>query len=178
MVDALMLLAVAAEAPEAEPTAFGLDAGGWVAAAMLVVFAILLWQKVPALVAGMLDKRIAEIKAQLDSAAKLRLEAEALKAEYEAKAKALVSDAEAMLAHAQNEAKLIVAKAEAETKMTIKNRTQMAKDKIAAAEAAAIAEVRVKAAVASAAAARKLIADRHGAAQDKALVSDAIARLN
>ena len=70
-----------------EPTALGLDAGGWVAAAMLAVFALLLWKKIPAMLAGMLDKRIAEVTAQLESASRLRAEAESLKAEYEAKAR-------------------------------------------------------------------------------------------
>ena len=35
-----------------EPTAFGITPGGYVALAMLVVFAIMLWKRVPALIAA------------------------------------------------------------------------------------------------------------------------------
>ena len=42
-----------------EPTALGFDPGGWVALAMLVVFAILIWKKVPAAIGKALDKKIA-----------------------------------------------------------------------------------------------------------------------
>jgi F-type H+-transporting ATPase subunit b len=164
--------------PEAEPTAFGLDAGGWVALSMVLVIAVLLWQKVPAMIAGMLDKQIAEIKTQLDSAKTLRAEAEALKAEYAAKAATMIKDAAAMMDHAQVESKAIIAQAEVAAKALVARRTQMASDKIAAAERAAIADVRARAAGATAAAARKLIIDGHGAAQDKSFISDAIATLN
>src|SRR5688572_13559652 len=68
-----------------EPTAFGLTPPGWIALAMIAVFAILLWKRVPALIGRALDKKIAGIREQLDEAATLRAEAEALKAEYEAR---------------------------------------------------------------------------------------------
>ena len=55
-----------------------------------------------------LDKQIEGIKAQLDQATNLRKEAEAIKADYEAKAKQAAAEAEAMKAHAEEEAKLIV----------------------------------------------------------------------
>src|SRR4051812_37658193 len=69
-----------------EPSALGLDAPQWIALAMVVVLAILIWKRVPALIAKALDSKIAAIRAQLDEAAQLRSEAEAIKAEYEAKA--------------------------------------------------------------------------------------------
>ena len=66
----------------------GLSPTGWVALAMIVVFAILIWKKVPAAIAKALDGKIAAIREQLAEAEALREEAEALKAEYQAKAKA------------------------------------------------------------------------------------------
>ncbi len=166
------------EVPHVEPNFFGIDATMWVAIAMLVVIALAVWKKVPATVAAMLDKRIGEIRKQLDEANQLRAEAEALKSEYEAKAAAAVSDAEAMLKHAHAEAEAIVAKAEADATALIVRRKGMAEDKIAAAERAAIAEVRSKAAAAAASAAASLIAAHHDAAADKSLVDSAIARMN
>ena len=53
----------------------------------------------------------------------------------------------------------------------------MAEDKIAAAERSAIAEVRAKAAAAAAAAAAQLIAERHDAGADKALIDRTISGL-
>lgn len=166
------------DAAHAKPSAFGFDATMLVALAMLVVIGLALWKKVPALVAGMLDKRIGEIRKALDDANQLRGEAEALKAEYEAKAAAANANAEAMRAHAHAEADAIIAKAEVDATVLIARRQGMAEDKIAAAERAAIAEVRTKAASAAAAAAASLIAAHHDAATDKSLVDTAIARMN
>lgn len=167
-----------------DPTALGFDATGWVAIAMLVVIAIMIWKKVPAVIGSALDKKIAGIRAQLDEAASLRKEAEALKAEYEAKAKAAAKEAEAILAHARDEADQIVSKAKDDATALIERRGRMAEDKIAAAERAAVAEVRAKAADAATSAAAALIAQNNDAAADKALVDQAIsgigagARLN
>ena len=173
----LNILAAAAEAAEhaEEPTALLLGPGGWVAAAMLAVFALMLYMKVPAIVAGMLDKQIADIKAQLDDAAKLRAEAEALKAEYEKKVRDAARDADALRSAAEDEAKLIVAKAKADATALIARRAKSAEEKIAAAERGAIADLRAKAADAAALAARGLIAEGHAAAADKKLVDAAIA---
>ena len=52
------------------PTALGLDAPQWIALAMVVVFAILIWKRVPALIGRALDSKIAAIRAQLDEAAR------------------------------------------------------------------------------------------------------------
>lgn len=160
-----------------DPTALGLNASAWVSLAMLAVVAIMLWKKVPSAIGGALDKKIAAIRAQLEEAAALRAEAEALKAEYEKKSKAAVREAREILAHAEAEAEAIVAKAKDDASALIERRTRMAKDKIAAAERAAIDEVRAKAVAAAAAAAAALIAEGHDAASDKKLVDSAIAGL-
>jgi F-type H+-transporting ATPase subunit b len=179
MADLLILAEAAHAAAEHHelPTAWFLTPGGWVAASMLAVFGIMLWAKVPAIVAGMLDKQIAEIKKQLDDAARLRAEAEALRAEYEKKVRDAGRDAEAMKTAAAEEAKHIVAKAKTDATALIERRTRSAEDKIAAAERNAIAELRAKAADAAAQAARSLIAQGHDATADKALVDQAIAGL-
>ena len=162
----------------ATPSALGFDATMLVALAMLVVLALATWKKVPAMIAGALDKQIAGIKQQLDQATALRAEAEAIKAEYEAKAKQATIDAEAMKAGAEEEAKLIVARAKSDATALIGRRTQAAEEKIAAAERAAIADVRKKAASAASAAAAQLIAVHHDAKADAALIDESIAQLN
>ncbi len=162
----------------AEPTALLLDAGGWVALSMVAVFAIMLWKKVPAMIGAALDKQISGIREQLDAASQLRKDAEALKAEYEAKAKTATAEAAAIKAAAAKEADDIIAQAKVDATALIARRAQMAQDKIGAAERAAIAEVRAKAASVAAAAATMLIAQGHNAAADKPLIDATIARLN
>jgi F-type H+-transporting ATPase subunit b len=162
----------------AVPTAFGIDPSGYVALSMIAVFLIMLRMKVPAMVAGMLDNKIAGIRENLDSAARLRTEAEALKAEYEARARDAAKDAETLKAAAEEEAKLIVAKAKADATALIARRAKSAEEKIAAAERAAIADVRAHAAATASAAATSLIAANHDARADKSLVNETIAALN
>jgi F-type H+-transporting ATPase subunit b len=160
-----------------EPTALGLTAPGWVAIAMLVVVGIMLWQKVPALIARMLDAKIATIREQLDEATRLRAEAEALLADAKKRDASSAADAEAIVAHAKAEAKELIAKAKTDATDLVARRGKMAEDKIGAAERTAVAEVRARAADVAAKAAAAIIADTHGAAADKPLVDKTIAGL-
>ncbi|WP_301749224.1 hypothetical protein [uncultured Erythrobacter sp.] len=176
MADILMLLASGAEG-HAEPGVLGLDSYQWVALAMSVLIAVFIWKKVPGIITGGLDAKIAAIRSALDEAKTLRAEAEALRAEYAAKIASAEKDAEAMLAGAREEADAILAKAEADSEVMVARRQKMAEDKIAAAERAAIAEVKAKAVTAAAAASRKLIAERHDGAADKILADEVIASL-
>ena len=181
MADLFPILAAAAEHGEhavehAAPVAFGfVGPAAWVSLAMIVLLAVAVWKKVPAMLTGMLDKSIAEIRHQLDEAKKLRAEAEALRKEYADKIANAEKDAAAMLDHARHEAEAIVAKAEVDTAAVIARREKMAEDKIAAAERAAIADLRARAADAAATAAGRLIATKHDAAADKAVVDQTIA---
>jgi len=161
-------------APEAEPTFLGLDPGGWVALAMLAVFAVLIWKKVPGAIGKALDDKIKLIHDQLAEAEALRKEAEALKAEYEKKAKSVDKDRKALLERAKHEADEIVAKAKTDAEALIERRTRMAEDKIAAEERAAIEQLRSAAAEAATKAAARLIAERHDASTDAKLVDQAI----
>jgi F-type H+-transporting ATPase subunit b len=167
--------AVEGAAEHAEPSLGGLFNPGFiVAASMLVLVLIALYLKVPKTLTSGLDAGIAEIKKQLDEAKALRAEAEALRQEYATKIANAAKDAAGMLEHARHEAEAIVAKAEADTTMVISRREKMAADKIAAAERGAIDELRARAAQAATAAAGSLIAAKHGAEADKALVDQAI----
>jgi F-type H+-transporting ATPase subunit b len=170
-----LLIAAVAEAPEAaEPTAFWLNPGGWVALAVLIVFALLIWKKVPGAVGRALDSKIALIRDQLAEAESLRKEAEALKAEYEAKAKSVDKDRKALLERAKHEADEIVAKAKTDAEALIERRTRMAEEKIAAEERSAVEQLRAAAADAATKAAARIIADRHDATTDAKLVDKAI----
>ena len=162
---------------EAEPTALWLTPPGWVALAMLFVFALMIWKKVPAAIGKSLDAKIALIRDQLAEAEALRKDAEMLKAEYEAKAEAAGAEAETLIERARGEAKAIIAKAGRDAEALVERRGAMAEAKIAAEERAAIDEVRAVAVQAATTAAARLIAERNDAAADKALVDQAIAGL-
>jgi len=171
----MMLVAAVAESSEsAEPTALWLNPGGWVALAVLIVFVLLIWKKVPGAVGRALDSKIALIRDQLAEAESLRKEAEALKAEYEAKSASADKDREALLERARQEADQIVAKAKTDAEALIERRTRMAEDKIAAEERTAVEQLRAAAADAAAKAAARIIADRHDASSDAKLVDQAI----
>ncbi|MBY0344688.1 MAG: hypothetical protein K2Q29_12605 [Sphingomonadales bacterium] len=176
MADILMLLASGADG-HAEPGVLGLDSYQWVALAMSVLIAVFIWKKVPGIITGGLDSKIAAIRTALDEAKTLRAEAEGLRAEYAAKIASAEKDAEAMLAGARQEADAILAKAEADSEVMVARRQKMAEDKIAAAERAAIAEVKARAVTAAAAASRVLIAKAHDGKADKKLADEVIASL-
>src|SRR3954451_15583675 len=159
---------------EAEPTALGLTPPAWIALAMIVVIAIMIWKKVPGAIAGALDSKIALIRDQLAEAEALRKEAEALKAEYEAKSASADKDRDALIERARHEADAIVAKAKTDAEALIERRTRMAEDKIASEERNAVEQLRAAAADAAAKAAARLIAERHDAASDAKVVDQAI----
>lgn len=165
--------------PHAPDPAIG-GAGGYlnattiVSLAMLVFILVLLWKKVPALIARGLDDRIATIKAQLAEASALRAEAEALRVQYEGKLAAVASEAEAVRARAQEEATQIMADAEVSAAALVARREKMAEDRIGAAERAAVAAIRARAVSAATQAATAMIQQGHNAQADKMLVDSAI----
>ena len=162
----------------APPAAFGVvTAPVVVALAVFLVIVFLVWKKVPAAIGRSLDKKIEAIREQLAEAESLRKDAEALKAEYEAKAMAADKEAADMVSRAQHEAEGIIAKAAVDAEALVERRKAMAEAKIAAEERAAIDELRATAAKAATAAAAKLVAERNDAATDKGLVDQAIGRL-
>jgi F-type H+-transporting ATPase subunit b len=159
---------------EAEPTFHGVTPPMFIALAMLLVIAVLIWKKVPGAIGKALDSKIALIRDQLAEAESLRKEAEALKAEYEARGKSADKDRKALLERAKHEAAEIVAKAKTDAEALIERRTRMAEDKIAAEERTAVEQLRSAAADAAAKAAARLIAERHDDKTDAKLVDQAI----
>ena len=148
----------------------------WIGLAF-VVFYLIFGRKLWAAVAGMLDKRATNIRAELDEAARLRTEAEAMLRDATAQREQALRDAQAMLEHAKAEAVQVGETARADAAEAAKRRERMAMDRIGAAEKAAVSEVRQAAADIAARAAEQVIAQGFGAEQDAALVDRAIQRL-
>lgn len=156
------------------PSLLGIEAAGVVSLAMLLVLIGLFWKKVPGAIGRALDGKIALIREQLAEAETLRKEAEALKAEYQAKADAADAESAAMIERAKAESEGILAKAQIDAEALVERRGRMAEDKIAAEERAAVEQLRATAAEAARKAAAGLIVTRLDAQGDAALVDQAI----
>lgn len=143
--------------------------------AFLVFVGILIWQKVPAMLGGLLDKRALQIKADLDEARSLRDEAKALLASYDVKQQEMQDQSARIIASAKAEAEAAAVQAKADLKDSIARRLAGAKDQIASAEAAAIAAVRNQAVNVAIAAAGEVLAKQSTAASASASIDAAIA---
>ena len=129
----------------------------WVGIGTLIFLGIVLWKRVPALVASSLDARAAAIAKELEEARRLRAEAEALLAEYQEKRAAADQEASSIVAEAKAEAERFGAESRAAITAQIARRGKQAEQKIAQAEAQAVADVR---------AARRRCRDRSGGKAD------------
>jgi F-type H+-transporting ATPase subunit b len=146
----------------------------WVGVGFLLVIALFVYKRVPAMVGRALDARSATIAKELDEAKRLREEAEALLAQYREKAANADKEAEIILTQARVEAERFEADSRVALKAQIERRAKAAQDKIAQAEAQAVAEVRALAADVAIAAAEKLIAARLTEDRAKALIQGAV----
>jgi F-type H+-transporting ATPase subunit b len=149
----------------------------WVAAGFVMVLAIFLYLKVPAMLAKLLDARSAAIAKELDEARRLREEAAAVLASYVQKAAQAENEVAAIVADARAETERLAKETRAQLRLQIERRTQMAKDKIEQAEAAALTEIRALAADTAVAAAEKLIAARLDEKRSATLVEESIKEL-
>lgn len=155
---------------------FFADPRAWVAIAFVIFFLIFggkLWKAVTA----MLDKRAEVIRAELAEAQRLRSEAEAMLRDANARRSEALSDAQRLLEGAKSEAARLAAAAAAEAESSARRRERMALDRIAAAEKAAVDEVRFMAAEVAGVAAERVIRDGLTADADAQLVDRAIAGL-
>lgn len=142
--------------------------------AFLVFVGVLIYFKVPALIGGLLDKRAAGIKSDLDEARALHDEARTILASYERKQKDVQEQADRIVETAKREAMAAAEQAKADLKASIARRLAAAEDQIASAEASAVREVRDSAVNVAVAAAADLIAARMSAADKNRLVDSAI----
>lgn len=113
----------------------------WVAIGF-VVFIAFAGKKIWSALSGMLDKHTETVKRQIDEAASLRKEAEALLADAKAQSEQAKADAARLTADAQAAAERLRADLQADLEASLSRRQKAALDKIAQAEASALAEVR------------------------------------
>jgi F-type H+-transporting ATPase subunit b len=149
----------------------------WVAVAFIAFLAILLYYKVPAMLAKALDDRAAAIRTELDEARRLREEAQALLADYQKKHRNAGQEAEAIVEQARREAEAFASETRQTLADTLKRRSQHAEERIARAEADAVEEVRAAAVDLAIAAAEKILREQAAGASGAQLIDESIRNL-
>lgn len=153
------------------------DTNLWVLVAFLLVIGLLLSQGVAKKITGSLSTRADGIRSQLDEARGLREEAQSLLADYQKRQREAEDEAAAIIDQAKADAKALTLDANRRAEASLARRTQAAEDRIARAEAQAVAEIRGEAAHLSVAAARDIIGGRVDARAKGALTDKAIAEV-
>lgn len=113
----------------------------WVAIGF-VVFVAFAGKKLWTALSGILDSHAETVKRQIDEASALRKEAEALLVEAKAQADKAKADAAHLTADAHAAAERLKVELQAELEATLARRQKAALDKIAQAEASALADVK------------------------------------
>ena len=148
----------------------------WILLAV-VAFVIGVWKPARKAILGRLDARAARIRDELETARRLREEAQEALATYQKQQREAAAEAEAILAHARAEAERIAAQAARYLEETLERRQRLAKERIAQEEAKALAEIRSIAVDVAISAARQVIAASLDERRGAAMIDDAIAAL-
>ncbi|HUA55415.1 MAG TPA: hypothetical protein VMB81_24750 [Candidatus Sulfotelmatobacter sp.] len=142
-----------------------------------IIFVVLIWKKAKQALAGGLDARAERIRQQIVEAEKLRAEAEAMLRDAEQRQKAALQETKALLDHATQEAARLKEQASRDIAALLERRKRAAIEKIAQAEASAVAEVRQFAVDVAIAATRQMLTNQvRGPLADR-MIDQAIAEL-
>ena len=154
-----------------------MDATFWATVALVIFLALVIYLKVPGMVTKSLDDRAERVRDELEEARKLREEAQGLLAEYQRKRKEAEQEAGEIVAAAKREAEALATDAARKTDEFVERRTQVAEQKIAQAEAQALADVRARAIEVAVAAAEQILADKVTGKVADGLVKSGIAEV-
>jgi F-type H+-transporting ATPase subunit b len=129
----------------------------WVAVAFVILMGLFAYFGIHRTVLTALDHRSERIKAELDDARRLKDEAAKLLAEYRVRRASAEREAEEIVSSAKADAERIAAEAKTKIEDFVARRTKTAENKIALAEAQALADVRAAAANAAVTAASHIL---------------------
>jgi F-type H+-transporting ATPase subunit b len=154
----------------------------WVAVAFFILMGVFAYLGVHRTVLTTLDHRRDRIKAELDDARRIKEEAAKVLEQYKARRASAEREAEEIVTGARAEAERIASEAKAKMEDFVARRTKTAENKIALAEAQALADVRAAAADAAIAAASTILSQSvKGEVADDLLakgIQDVRAKLN
>lgn len=146
----------------------------WVGVAFVVFLLILVYYKVPKVIAKTLDDRAEAIRKELDEARRLREEAQALLADYHKRHRAVGEETDLIVEHARRDAEAFALETRANLRDSLERRTRLAEEKIARAEAQAVDEVRAAAIEQAVAAAERILREKAAGAAGTALIDQGI----
>ncbi len=129
----------------------------WVAVGFVILMGAFAYLGVHRTVLTALDHRSERIKAELDDAKRLKQEAATVLEQYKARHASAEREAQEIIASARAEAERVAAEAKSKMEDFVARRTKAAENKIALAEAQAVADVRAAAANAAVTAASTIL---------------------
>ncbi|MEN3147125.1 F0F1 ATP synthase subunit B [Neorhizobium sp. IRAMC:178] len=153
------------------------DATFFALVGLVLFLALVVYLKVPGMLAKSLDERAANISKELDEAKRLREEAQTLLAEYQRKRKEAEAEAAQIVAVAEREAASLTEEARQKTDEFVTRRNALSEQKIKQAEAEAIGAVRAAAVDLAIAAAQSVIARKADASTQDTLFKDAVGKV-
>ena len=168
--------AFAADTAAHPAAAFYEDPTFWVMIAF-VITVVAAFRPAYRMITTALDKRAETIAKQIEEATRLRDEAQELLASYQRKQRDAVKEAEQIVAAAEEEAKYLGERAAENLERTLKRREQGALDRIAQAEAKAVAEVQSLAVDVAVDATRRLLVEQVAGKKADDMVDAAIEEL-
>jgi F-type H+-transporting ATPase subunit b len=135
------------------------------------------WKPARRAILGALDARAVRIRDELETARRLREEAQQALAAYQKQLSEGAAEAEAILAHAKAEAERVAAQAARNIEETLERRRRLAEERIAQEEAKALAEIRAVTVDVAISAARQVIVAELDEQRGAALIDAAITAL-
>ncbi len=147
----------------------------WVLVSFVGFIAMMMYFGVPKLIGSALDARADAIRKELDDARRLREEAQQLLSDYQKKSREAEDEAKSIIDQARREAEAMAADTRKSLAEQVARRSKLAEEKIARAEAQALAEVRGSAIDAAMAAAEKILAARLQVSGTDPLLSQGLA---
>ncbi|TBZ43178.1 F0F1 ATP synthase subunit B [Rhizobium leguminosarum] len=156
---------------------FAFDATFFAFVGLVLFLALVVYLKVPGMMARSLDDRADQIRNELAEAKRLREEAQHLLAEYQRKRKEAEAEAAHIVAAAEREAQMLTAEAKKKTEEFVTNRTALSEQKIKQAEAEAMKAVRSAAVDLAIAAAETVLAKQADAKVQSELFGNAVGQV-
>jgi len=153
---------------------FALDNTFFAFVSLLIFLGLIVYLKVPGMMAKSLDDRADQIRNELAEAKRLREEAQHLLAEYQRKRKEAEAEAANIVAAAEREAEMLTTEARKKTEEFVANRTALSEQKIKQAEADAMKAVRSAAVDLAIAAAESVLAKKADGSVQSGLFNDAV----
>ncbi len=152
------------------------DTGIWIALSFIVFLAVAYKLGRKSILGG-LDARIAEVKNEIETAERLRVEAQELLAQYQRKQRDAEGEAKEIVSQAQKQAEQMAKTAENELAETMTRREVQLTDRLKRLEENAISEIQSHAAELAVSATQEIITQTLSAKTNAGLVNETISSL-